>query len=264
MKTENGKISVVVVTYNSSQMITGCLESLTKSSSSHLEIIVIDNASSDQETTRQLTERFSGVRFIANQENIGYGAAVNQGARLASGEYVFFMNPDVIIPEGTIEKLVAFMESHSDCGACAPYILMPEKPWWYRWIFLRLPINLATGRIARRKDCYKAKFLLGCAVLVKRDFFLKLGGFDERFFLYYEDDDFCRRIRDYGKSSYIVLSVSVIHFYGKSSATIPIREKGKILTKSRWYFAEKHNLRALKLWCKIYSPIQKFLCWLVN
>ncbi len=264
LKTKN-KASVIVVTYNSSSVISECLRSLTNNDPSCQEIIVIDNASSDQETTRRLTERFPDVRFIANQKNIGYGAAVNQGARLASADYIFFMNPDVVIPKGTIEKLISFMESHADCGACSSLIQTPEKPWWYRWLFLSMPIDIARGRTGKRGSCYKAKFLLGCAVLVKRDFFLEeLGGFDERFFLYYEDNDLGKRIRDCGKFNYTVLSASIIHFHAKSSTTIPIREKGEILTISRWYFAEKHNLWALKLWCKIYSPIQKFLCWLVN
>ena len=264
LKTKN-RVSVVVVKYNSSSMISECLKSLNNNDSSCQEIIVIDNASSDQETTRQLKGKFSDVKFIANQRNIGYGAAVNQGVRLASADYIFFMNPDMVVPEGTIEKLISFMESHVDCGACSPYIQTPEKPWWYRWLFLSMPIDIARGRIEKRGSCYKVKFPLGCAVLVKRDFFLKeLDGFDERFFLYYEDNDFGKRIRDCGKFNYIVLSAPIIHFHAKSSATIPKKELGKILAKSRWYFAKKHNLLALKIWCLIYSPIQRFFCWLVN
>ncbi len=245
-------------------MITGCLESLTKNSLSITEIIVIDNASKDQETSRRIVEKFSNAKFISNQKNIGYGAAVNQGVKSASGEYVFFMNPDVVLPEGTIEKLVTFMEEHSDCGACSPYIQTPEKPWWFRWLFLSMPIDLAMGKIAKRGYYYKAKFLLGCAILVKRDFFLKLGGFDEKFFLYYEDNDFGERISGLGKSSYVILSAPADHFHGRSSATMPINKISRIFAESRWYFAKKHNLLLLKIRCFIYTPIQKFLCWLIS
>ena len=260
-RTLKNTVSVVVVTYNSSALIGECLKSLS-SCQEIKEIIVIDNASPDQAVSRVvITDNFSGVKFVANQKNIGYGAAVNQGARIAKGEHLFFMNPDVIVPHGTIEKLVAFMESHPDCGACSPYIQTPTKPWWYSWIVLRMPVAFARSS---KKSPYKVKFLLACATLVKRDFFLQLGGFDERFFLYYEDRDLGYRIREKGKFNYVVPSSSVIHFYGKSSATIPIEEKGKILTESRWYFAKKHNLRGLKLWSKIYSPIQKVLCWLAS
>lgn len=259
MKTQK-KVSVVVVTYNSSPLIGECLKSL---SGCCQEIIVIDNASRDQESCRRLTERFPKVSFIANQKNIGYGAAVNQGAKLISGEYLFFMNPDVMVPKGTIEKLVAFMESHPYCGACAPYIQTPEKPWWYRWLFLSMPIDVAIGKIEKRGDFYKTEFPLGCAVLIRRDFFLKeLGGFDERFFLFYEDNDLGKRIRGCGKFNYVVLSAPVIHFHAKSTATIPIRKKGKILWESRWYFASKHNSSVLKVWYLISSPVQRFLCWL--
>lgn len=264
LKTKN-KVSVVMVTYNSSPVISECLKALTNGCSSCREVIVIDNASADQKISQQLVERFSGVKFIPNQKNIGYAAAVNQGIKLASGEYVFFMNPDVIIPEGTIEKLVVFMESHSDCGACSPYIQTPEKSWWFRWIFLRLPIDLAKGRIEKRGNYHKAKFLLGCAILVKRDFFLKeLGGLDGRFFLYFEDDDLGKRISDCGKFNYIVLSAPAIHFHGKSSATIPIMEREKVLAESRWYFAKKHNLWVLKIWCLIYNPIRRSFWWLAS
>lgn len=262
LKTKN-KVSVVVVTYNSSPVISACLISLTGNSPCK-ETIVIDNASSDQEICQRLAVRFPSVNFVTNQRNVGYGAAVNQGARLAKGEYLFFMNPDMVIPEGTIEELVVFMESHPDCGACSPYIKTPEKPWWYSWIVLRTPIGLAMGVTRKGRDFYNVKFLLGCAVLVKRDFFLQIGGFDEKFFLYYEDRDLGYRIRDKGKFNYVVFSAPVIHFYAKSSATLPIREKGEILAKSRWYFAKKHNLMALKIWCLIYTPIQRFLCWLVS
>lgn len=259
MKTKN-RVSIVVVTYNSSSMISGCLESL-NGCSSLTEIIVIDNASIDQENTRRLAERFPKVKFIGNQENIGYSAAVNQGVKLASSEYAFFMNPDMIVIEGTIGKLIAFIESHPDCGTCAPYVQTPERPWWYRWLFLSMPIDVARGKIEKRGDCYKTKFPLGCAVLVRRYFFLKeLGGLDESFFLYYEDNDLGKRIRDCGKFNYVVLSAPVIHFHAKSSAFISAKKKAEILAKSRWCFAKKHNLRALKIWYLIYAPIQRFLC----
>ena len=124
--TLKNKVSVVVVTYDSSSFIDACLTSLVYNNFCR-EIIVIDNASRDQEDCRKKAERFSTVRFIANQINIGYSAAVNQGAKLISGEYLFFMNPDVLIPEGTVEKLVTFMESHTDCGSCSPYVKTPEK-----------------------------------------------------------------------------------------------------------------------------------------
>lgn len=265
MKTKNSKISVVVVTYNSSSMISECLTSLMKNCSFLAEIIVIDNASIDQETSHRLVKEFPDVRFIPNQKNIGYAAAVNQGAKLASGEYLFFMNPDMIVPKGTIEKLLAFIESHQDCGACSPYIQTPEKPWWFRWLFLSMPIDLARGKTKKRGNAYQAKFLLGCAILIKRDFFLKkLNGLDEGYFLYYEDNDLGKRIRDYGKFNYVVLSAPVVHFYAKSSASLSINKRGEILAKSRWYFAKKHNLLALKMWCQVYSPIQRFLCWLTS
>ena len=229
------------------------------------EIIVIDNASIDQESSRRLVKEFPDVRFIPNQRNIGYAAAVNQGAKLASGEYLFFMNPDMIVPKGTIEKLLAFVESHRDCGACSPYIQTPEKPWWFRWLFLSMPIDLARGKTKKRGNAYQAKFLLGCTILIERDFFLKeLGGLDERYFLYYEDQDLGKRIRDCGKFNYVVLSAPVIHFHAKSSAFLSTNKRGEILAESRWYFAKKHNLLTLKMWCQIYSPIQRFLCWLTN
>lgn len=263
MKTQK-KVSVVVVTYNSSSLISECLRFLISNDFSCQEIIVVDNASSDQETCRRLVEWFPKVSFIANQRNIGYAAAVNQGARLASGEHLFFMNPDVIIPEGTIEKLVAFMESHHQCGVCSPYIQTPNKPWWFRWIFLRMPIDVARGRAKKRRDYYVAKFLLGCAVMIKRDFFLKLNGLDERFFLYFEDDDLGKRIRDQGKLNCVVLSASAIHLHGKSSATIPVAKREEILAKSRWDFAKKHNLLSLKIWCLIYNPLRRLFWWLAS
>lgn len=261
MKTEKDKISVVVVTYNSSPFISECLKSLTSNRFSCPEIIVIDNASSDKEVCHQIAEKFPGVRFVQNEKNIGYGAALNQGAGMASGKYLFFINPDMIIPEGTTEKLSAFMESHPDCGACSPYIETPERSWLYRWLLFQMPIDVARRKIAG-KYCYKVKFLLGCAIFIERAFFLKeLKGFDENFFLYYEDNDLGERIRACGKSNCVVLSASVIHFHGKSSAYLPRRKKGEILAKSRWYFAKKHNLWGLKIWYQIYTPLQRFLCW---
>ncbi len=225
------QVSAVVVTYNSSGVLEACWRSL-RSVIPDVEIIVVDNASIDD--TREVCGRLDGVRLIANEVNVGYGRACNQGATAASGSHVLILNPDVEIiafdqralaGEGPDRAfgLAAPVLDHGPSGGSTTqpwvvgllgHVIGPLRP-------RELP-NLPIAR-ARRRTWWPA----GALLLVSREEFTRLGGFDERFFLFYEDTDLARRYRAAGFPVRATELVRATHLHGKSStgdgSGVPLR-----------------------------------------
>ena len=110
------KVSVIIPTYNSLGTLTVCIKSILRQSLIPREIIVVDNNSIDN-SIGYLKPQFPGVRFLANDTNLGFAKACNQGLQLSSGKYILFLNPDTIVPEDCFEKCISFLCSHSDAGA---------------------------------------------------------------------------------------------------------------------------------------------------
>lgn len=167
-------VSLIVVTYNSARLLPACLDALLATEYAPFELLVIDNASSDG-TPALVAAHYPQARLLANTANLGFGRACNLGAAAAQGELLVFLNPDVIVPPGWLGVLAQRMREHPDAGIICPTTLdhgqAPPPP--------AAPADTAA--------------VPGCAMLVRRAAWRQLGGFDERFFLYWEDTDLCWR-----------------------------------------------------------------------
>lgn len=217
------KLSAIVVAHNSSSVVATCCQSL-RSLIPSAEIIVVDNASTDD--TRQLCCQFDGVTLLANGVNAGYGRACNQGAEAASGSHVLFLNPDVEIVEANLQALEREQRA-SPFGLAAPMLRRSASgaraarhwtfdlashvlgPLWPREI--PPPPRL----VIRRSNWWPA----GALLLVDRAEFLGLGGFDRRFFLYYEDLDLARRYRAANLPIRSTAAIRAHHRAGTSSTS---------------------------------------------
>ena len=232
-------VSIIIVNWNSGGYLRANLDAIF----AHMppagwEIAVVDNRSTDG-SERCALERGPACRLIRSPRNLGFGAAVNQGVACTSGEFVLIMNPDCRIEAGAVETLAAVLEQESDCAIAAPRVLDPDggvqgsargDPNLLTGIFgrsSRLTRLLPRCAAARRNVCATAladagrvaqvDWVSGACMLARRSALAAIGGFDERYFLYWEDADLCRRLRAVDLTVRYVPDARVRHAVGGSS-----------------------------------------------
>ena len=209
-------LSIVLVSYNGKEYLQNCLACLCRSITAvEAEVIVVDNNSSPA-VPQMILATFPSVKLIRNDSNYGFARACNQGWKASTGQFVLFLNPDVLIPEDSILQCLAFMERNSDCGALGvqmigsdgnfhpeskrghpdilPYLLKSAglPPFFSKW----------TGEYyfnsAEVDEVAPVPVLSGAFMLLTRQVLEKSGGFDERYFMYGEDIDLSCTIRNLG------------------------------------------------------------------
>ena len=235
---KNPSISIVIVSHNSGHILGECLGRLPDTA----EVIVVDNASSDNSVS--VAEGYP-VRVISLTENVGYGRGCNLGAQAASGDFVLFMNPDVRFEPGSIAKLAEAAEHYPDAAAFAPRLVKPDGSIVFQDSSLLCPPphNKSKPKHCPAGDCC-VEAMSGAAMFWRREAFLGLGGFDERIFLYFEDDDLCRRLRKAGWSLVYVHGALGRHEHGKSTRS---KKGGTYFRSFHWavskaYVTRKHGV----------------------
>lgn len=236
---KNGQpeISVIVVSYNTSDIIEACLESLLAESPITREVFVVDNASTDG-SADFIKTHFSSVNGIFNEKNVGFAAANNQVLPLCRGKYVLFLNPDASLHADAIEKMIAYMNDNPHVGLAGGNIMYPNRdPQWT--VSNRYPgQKYASDELEGLPGSIAC--VLGAAMITRSELMKMTGGFDEDFFLYGEDQDLCLRIRKAGYEIGHVADATVIHRGGssvKSLSPSTIWEK-KIIAE--YIFYRKH------------------------
>jgi GT2 family glycosyltransferase len=220
-------VTAIVVTFDSAHALPECLGAL---AADGVPTIVVDNASTDDTVA---TAEGQGARVIRNARNEGYGRANNIGARGADTEFVLIVNPDCIVDKGAVAALVDAARRYPDTAFFAPRIVEPSGRVFYQpRSLLASYLPNPSGKLVLPEGEACAPFFSGACFLIRRGVFLKLGGFDENIFLFYEDDDLCRRLADSGSALIYVPQAMVRHGRGQSSGEKP----GRIFA-SRWHQA---------------------------
>ncbi len=238
--------SFVIVTYDSERHIGTCLAALSMVHGS--EVIMVDNASTD--STREIARR-SGVRLLENKINIGFAAACNQGAALAEGAYLCFINPDTFAGASVWPALAAVFERHPDIGILSPRIIDQEERMerFSRGHFPTLT-RLITRSIGYSQleaaDVSYVDWVSGAVLAIRCSLFHELKGFDESFFMYFEDIDLCRRAAPRYRTA-IVSSVSVRHERGQSLSDDRLRKRYYYRSQLRYFRKHFGKVRALLL-----------------
>jgi N-acetylglucosaminyl-diphospho-decaprenol L-rhamnosyltransferase len=221
-------VSVVVVTFNAMPWIERCLDSVR----AH-ETIVVDHGSSDG-TLELLRDRFPDVRVV-EQENAGMGGGNNAGMRLASGRYFLLLNPDAWVLGDAVERLAAFADEHPDAAVVGPRLLNPDGslqrsarafPTLWRltteYLFLRklAPRSRALNTFYEggfdHDEVREVDWLFGAGLLVRREATDQVGLFDESFFMFSEETDWCYRFREAGWKVYFFPGAEIVHVGGAS------------------------------------------------
>jgi hypothetical protein len=271
--------SIIIVTYNSSSSIGACLTPVVEMAD--VEIVVVDNDSRDG-TATLLKERFPSVTLIALQDNIGFGRACNIGVTASSGSFILLLNPDAVAPAQAIRQFIAFFEKHPRAGLVGgrlvdpsglPLQSMGDRPTVVRLV-LEKPIEWVATRVnpsgvlRRTIGKYFAKFRLpqvaepvdwvsGAALCCRRQAWNDTGGFDENFFLYYEDVDLCLRAGQVGWEVWHVPAAVVFHQSGVSFAG-NVNYQKRIYYANQRYFFQKHQGPVV---ASLLSLAQKLYCW---
>jgi GT2 family glycosyltransferase len=231
------KISVVIVNYNVKQLLEQCLNSVQIGLKNLKgEIIVVDNASFDN-SIEYLQPKFPVVKFIANKINTGFGSACNTGFQQSSGDFILFLNPDTLVPPDCFEKSLAFVESKKDAGAVGVKMLDGEGKFlkeskrsfpsvtasFFKMIgFASLFPHSKTfaayyaGHL-NENETNEVDVLAGAFILIKRNVFSAIKGFDEDFFMYGEDIDLSYRIQNAGYKNYYFPGTFITHHKGAST-----------------------------------------------
>lgn len=230
-------LSIVVCSYKNPDLLRTCLQSVRRSARGILaEIIVVDSAT-EEDTEMMIREDFPDVRFFPNRENTGFGRLVNIGLKESRGEYMLFLNQDIVLLEDTIREMVEFHHQHPKIGVMGPRLLnfdgTPQESAFrfytlmtivYRRTFLR---NFSFARkhlehfVYKDKDMNKIQcvdWIMGSALLVSKKAVDVVGSMDNCFFMYMEDVDWCRRFWENGYGVVYYPHVSAYHYHGKGSA----------------------------------------------
>jgi GT2 family glycosyltransferase len=232
-------VSVIIVTWNVRDLLRACLESLRPPvEEGWVEVIVVDNGSVDG-TAGMVGGMYPGVRLIANTENRGFGAANNQGMAVARAPFLFLLNPDTVVLPQALERLIGFLGTHTRAGVAAPRLRNPDGSLqrnafrfpglWQVGLDLfplhpRLLESSLNGRYRQEpaaREPFEIDHPLGAAMLVRREVWEQTGGFDESYFMYAEEVDWCWRIRQAGWSIWQVPGAEVIHYGGRSTSQAP-------------------------------------------
>jgi GT2 family glycosyltransferase len=264
-------LSIVIVSFNTRQLLRECLDSVYASPAPVSEVVVVDNASRDG-SAAMVRKRFPQVRLIANEDNRGFAAANNQALRIigyGTGDtphppppkYMLLLNPDTIVGKSALATLVRFMDENPQAGACGARLLHGDGcfqhsafafPTLFQVFFDFFPINhrltdsRLNGRYPRRLyqagEPFPIDHPLGAALMVRREAVVQVGLLDERFFIYCEEIDWCLRIKAAGWGIWCVPEAEIVHHLAQSTEQFR-NEMFVALWKSRYQLFGKHYSR---------------------
>jgi len=232
-------LSIIIVSYNTCDLIGACLSSVIAFDGMDKEIFVVDNASIDG-SGAYIQEHFPSVHLVINQENRGFGAANNQVLPHSRGRYIFFINPDTDVMLGTFGKAVSYMDANPHIGLAGTKIIN-QNGTLQESVSYRYPGQRHTrGELSGLKG--QIACVQGSSMIARAEIMRTLGGFDEDFFLYGEDQDLCLRIRKAGYGIGYIEDAVLIHLKGQSERQTPLSEVWKKKIRAEYLFYRKHYL----------------------
>lgn len=224
-----------MVSYNSSDLISKCLASIYRETKTDFEVVVVDNQSSD-DTVSRVRENFPNVNLVVSEVNGGFASGVNQGFSHCSGDMILLLNPDTLILDSAIDRLVSFSQEYPDNGIWGGVTLNDDKTintqhaWSYHSTKQLLFSALGLSKFFENSDFFNGNnygswdrnsikdvdIISGCFFLTSRDLWLKLDGLDETYFMYAEEADFCKRALGFGNRPKVCPDSRIVHHGGAS------------------------------------------------
>ena len=281
-------VDIIVVSYKNADMTIRCIESIQKTTKSNYNILVVDNASPD-DTANILKSTLPEINIIENDKNLGYAGAVNVGAKQSKAPFLLISNNDVIYHENVIDSLLNLIQSNENIAVCGPGQEYSSGSWqiasgdlpslslaWKHIFFIEQFYN-TVRKLLKQAKLYKGKsrkvgYVDGAVMLVRKNVFDALNGFDEDFSFYTEEADFCKRVAMAGFDVVSDSSVIVTHFRGGANNFGNLKDENiRDLVLSKVLYCKKHLskeeikkiVRLEKTHSYIYSKFLNFLSFFV-
>jgi len=249
-------VSVIIVNYNTPELTAELIASVRRHTAGvGYDIIVVDNGS---EPSRRFCADPANpaLKTIQSETDLGFGKAINLAAKSSAGTYLLFANSDCLLTANIIPIMVAYMQPNRACAACSPRLI--QKNGTVHSSIRRFPdygnLRHSRGSILKTDSNYtlaanacrkEVEAMSATFMMVRRDLFAQIGGFDERFFMYVEDTDLCKRFHDAGKQVVYLGDIDVIHHWGASTRQHPWRMKLEHHISIRKYFLKHYADRKL-------------------
>jgi len=252
------QLSVIILNYNVRYFLEQCVESVQEALINiDSEIIVVDNHSSD-DSCEMIQSRFPKVKLIENSSNLGFPKGNNIGVAVAKGNYICILNPDTVVADDTFEKILAFAEKQNNLGIVGCKLIdgsgnfLPESKRGIPTPFVALTkifglyqlfpnwelFNRYYAQHLSENETGKVDILVGAFMIMKRDLYNEIGGFDENCFMYSDDIDLSYLALKSGKSNYYFHETSVIHYKGESTVKDGLYMKR--FREAMQFFYKKH------------------------
>lgn len=260
-------LSIIIVNYNTKQLTLNCLKSVYESITDYFyEVILIDNASWD-DSVSVIQEQYPQVRLIPNTENLGFAKANNQGMRVAEGRYVLLLNSDTVIKQDTLDIMIQFMDENPKVGASGCKVVLPDGSldkacrrgfptplatlFYVSKLSKLFPKNPKINAYHREDldpdESYPIECLVGAFMMVRREAIEQVGVLDENFFMYFEDTDWCYRLKEAGWTNYYYPKTTILHYKRASSRNKPMRITYEF-HRAMALFYNKHYRSKYSIW----------------
>jgi len=258
------ELSVVIVNFNTRQLLRQCLESLRSAAGGiRTQVVVVDNASSDR-SAEMVAECFPEVRLLRNPWNHGYARANNQGSRECGGQYLLLLNSDTVVKPDALQHMTDYLHHHPEVGVVGARLFYGDGRIQGSAKAFPTPLNIFFGRksllsklfpnnpYTRRylpclsgdlREPVEVDYVSGAALMVRRALIDRVGPMDEGYFIYWEDADWCYRVRQHGWKVVYLPQAHIVHMEGMSST----RESARLIVefhKSLYRFFRLHYLPA--------------------
>ncbi len=248
-------LSIIIVNYNTRELLRNCLKAISQGLRpnaeglmQNTEIIIVDNGSTDasREYLEQLKAKSSQLKTIFNNRNLGFAKAVNQGIKKSTGDYLLLLNTDTQLTAGSIQSLIKFSKKNNQTAIVAPQLLNPDgsiqpscfklptiigafKKYW-------LGKETAFGKYApKTQKPVVVEAAVAAVWLLPSSTINQVGLFDEKYFMYFEDLDYCRRVKKAGLKIYYFPQSKVVHLHGASGKNLGAKPNHWLIESSKEY-----------------------------
>jgi GT2 family glycosyltransferase len=263
-RSDRPALLILIVSWNTRDLLRDCLRSLQPEAHPEWDVLVVDNASTD-DSVAMVRREFPTVRLIENERNAGYARANNQGLRASTAPYALLLNSDTRATPVAIQGLIAFMEAHPEAGAVSPRLLRADgtaQPFAFGGdptlsdLLRRAALRVTAGRSLHdwaTERTQSVDWISGACLLARRTAIEQVGLLDEDFFMYFEDNDWCLRLRRAGWKTYYDPAQAIVHLGGQSLARNPQAQTA--YETSLRHFYRKHYGAAAELVLRMLLPV---------
>jgi N-acetylglucosaminyl-diphospho-decaprenol L-rhamnosyltransferase len=268
-------LSIILVNYNGQEFLEKCLDSIRQFVDFQVcEVIIIDNCSGD-DSIPIIQRQFPSFKLICSPVNLGFGKANNLAVQYSQGDYLLFLNTDTILTENISQILLAYLQQHQDVGIISPKIVFQDGSYQLSCgslpnIVVEFIDKIRYGLDEKWHHIFAAFYskqhsnvkemgwLTGACLMMRRDLFDRVGGFDESFFMYFEDKDICKRVHEIGLKVVYYPETSLIHLLGGSSQDVK-KSVNTYYRDSQLYYYQKHlgtfQTAILKLYLRLSGKV---------